>query len=108
MKQAKVKLVRTMREESDKFRQYRLAKEREYAKLKSEDQKKAHEITKMKVTHSKQQLVLKRRMEEAEALNKRLKNTLAMRKQVQESKQSGKIDKNEHWVSWINLLMIDF
>ncbi|XP_074035147.1 kinesin-like protein 3A isoform X2 [Leptinotarsa decemlineata] len=98
MKQAKVKLVRTMREESDKFRQWRLQKERECQRLKQQDRKKENEIVKMKAMHSKQQIVFKRRVEEAEAVNKRLKNLLALRKQNQDSKLNGKVDKLEPWL----------
>lgn len=99
MKQAKVKLIRTMREESDKFRQWRLQKERECTKLKEQDRKKANEITKIKAMHNKQQIVLRRRMEQAEALNKRLKSALTMRQQVQDNKNYGKVEKIEPWVS---------
>ncbi|KAG5900429.1 hypothetical protein JTB14_029315 [Gonioctena quinquepunctata] len=98
MKQAKVKLVRTMREESDKFRQWRSEKERECLRLKQQDRKKENEIVKMKAMHSKQQIVFKRRVEEAEAVNKRLKNLLALRKQAQDTKNNGKADKLEPWL----------
>lgn len=102
MKQAKVKLIRTMREESDKFRQWRLQKERECMRLKEQDRKKANEITKIKAMHSKQQIVFRRRMEQAEALNKRLKSALATRQQIQDSKNTGKAEKLEPWVRFLS------
>ncbi|XP_018570994.1 chromosome-associated kinesin KIF4 [Anoplophora glabripennis] len=98
MKQNKVKLVRTMREESEKFRQWKLEKEKECQRLKQQDRKKENEIVKMKAMHTKQQNVFKRRVEEAEALNKRLKNILAVRKQTQDSKLSGKAERIGPWV----------
>lgn len=98
MKQAKVKLVRTMREESNKFKQWRLQKERECLRLKEQDRKKTNEITKIKTMHNNQQIVFRRRMEQAEALNKRLKSALAMRQQIQGAKNTGKAEKIEPWV----------
>lgn len=62
-------------------------------------EEKDNEIMKMKIMHSKQQIVFKRRVEQAEALNKRLKNALALRKQVTDNKKSGQADKIEPWVS---------
>ncbi|CAH0549981.1 unnamed protein product [Brassicogethes aeneus] len=96
MKQVKVKLIRNMREESDKFRAWKQVRERELAKLKHEDRKKANEIVKMKLMNSKQQNVLKRKVEEATALNKRLQQSLQVRKQAQESKTKG--GKNGNWL----------
>ncbi|XP_060536642.1 chromosome-associated kinesin KIF4 isoform X2 [Cylas formicarius] len=93
MKQVKVKLVKNMREESNKFQQWKLQKERELTRVKQEDQKKQTEIAKIKLMHANQQNVLKRKFEEAAALNKRLQQTLILRKQVQDSKFNGKFDK---------------
>lgn len=89
-----------MREENEKFRQWKLEKERECQRLKQQDRKKENEIVKMKAMHSKQQNVFKRRVEEAEALNKRLKNVLALRKQAQDAKISGKVERIGPWVSF--------
>ncbi|KAJ8975927.1 hypothetical protein NQ317_014887, partial [Molorchus minor] len=99
MKQLKIKLLRTMKEESDKFRLWKLDKERECQRLKQQERKKESEMVKMKAMHTKQQNVFKRRVEEAEALNKRLKNILALRKQTQNSKVAGKVEKIGPWVS---------
>ncbi|KAJ8937403.1 hypothetical protein NQ314_011889 [Rhamnusium bicolor] len=52
----------------------------------------------MKAMFTKQQNVFKKRVEEAEALNKRLKNMLAMRKQVQEHKINGKVERIGPWL----------
>lgn len=44
MKQVKVKLIRNIREESDKFRAWKQVREREMAKLKQEDRKKVLKV----------------------------------------------------------------
>ncbi|XP_060526968.1 chromosome-associated kinesin KIF4A-like [Cylas formicarius] len=66
---------------------------RELTRVEQQDQKKQTEITKIKVMHANQQNVLKWKFEEAAALNKRLQQTLILRKQVQDSKFNGKPDK---------------
>lgn len=98
MKQARVKLIRKMREESDQFRNWKIQREREMAKLKQQDQKKQNQIVRMEAMHNKQQNVLKRKVEEAVALNKRLKEALALRKAAQDVKNSGKNEKIGYWV----------
>ncbi|CAG9859329.1 unnamed protein product [Phyllotreta striolata] len=98
IKQAKVKLVRSMREESDRFRQWKMEKEKECIRLKREDKKKEFEINKMKSLHNKQQNVFKRRVEEAEAINKRLKYALSLKQQAQEMRSTGKTDRLEQWL----------
>ncbi|RZC35221.1 chromosome-associated kinesin KIF4A, partial [Asbolus verrucosus] len=98
MKQTRVKLIKKMREESERFRTWKVQRERELAKLKQQDRKKQNQIVKMEAMHSKQQNVLKRKVEEAVALNKRLKDALALRKATQDSKNSGKSEKIGHWI----------
>ncbi|XP_060526293.1 chromosome-associated kinesin KIF4A-like isoform X1 [Cylas formicarius] len=66
---------------------------RELTRVEQQDQKKQTEITKIKLMHANQQNVLKWKFEEAAALNKRLQQTLILRKQVQDSKFNGKPDK---------------
>jgi kinesin family protein 4/21/27 len=98
MKQTRVKLIRKMREESEKFRTWKIQRERELAKLKQQDRKKQSQIVKMEAMHSKQQNVLKRKVEEAVALNKRLKEALTLRKATQDAKNIGKNEKLGHWI----------
>ncbi|XP_044263818.1 chromosome-associated kinesin KIF4A isoform X2 [Tribolium madens] len=98
MKQTRVKLIRKMREESERFRTWKIQRERELAKLKQEDRKNKTKMVRMEAMHSKQQNVLKRKVEEAVALNKRLKDALALRKATQESKNSGKNEKIGCWM----------
>lgn len=98
MKQTKVKLVKAMREESEKFRQWKLQKENECIRLKQQDMRKENEIVKMKVMHTKKQNVFKRRVEEAEAINKRLKLAISLKQQAQEARNVGKADRIEQWL----------
>lgn len=86
-----------MKEESDKFRTWKLQRERELAKLRQEDVKKKNQIQKMQTMHLKQQNVLKRKVEEAVAANKRLKDALATRKMAHELKSSG-LERFTNWV----------
>ncbi|KAK4884404.1 hypothetical protein RN001_000675 [Aquatica leii] len=98
MKSIKVKLIKTMKQELEKFRTWKLQRERELVKLKEQDRKRLNQMVKMETIHNRQQNVLKRKVEEAAAVNKRLKDALALRKNVQEQKNSGKIEKMENWL----------
>lgn len=78
MKAQKVKLIRQMREENEKFRVWRQQKEREVTRLKDQDRKRQGQLQKMEVLHAKQQNVLRRKMEDALAVSKRLKDALSL------------------------------
>lgn len=73
LKQTKVKLIRTMRTETDNFNKWKRAREQEIFRLKDQDRKRLNQITRMQAEHNKQKNVFKRKMEEAEAIHKRLK-----------------------------------
>lgn len=79
MKRAKVTLMKTMRDESDKFRIWKLQRTKEINKLKSDDRKKETKIMQMKTKTNKQEIVLKRKMEEAIMLKRRLQEVLNKR-----------------------------
>lgn len=100
MKAAKVKLIKTMRSEEQKFREWKVQREKELMRLKDQDRKRQNQIIRMENMHSKQQNVLKRKVEEAAAINKRLKDALALQKQAQERRalNSGKSERVEQWV----------
>lgn len=100
MKQTKVRLIKDMRQESEKFRVWKIQRERELCKLKSQDIKRQNQIVKMEVMHNRQQNVLKRKMEEVAAVNKRLKDALAVRKAAQDMKNTDKVEKLGPWVSF--------
>ncbi|XP_063972210.1 chromosome-associated kinesin KIF4A [Diachasmimorpha longicaudata] len=87
MKQTRVKLVRDMRKEADKFQQYKALREKEVYKLKDQDRKRKNQIERLQVLHNKQQNVMKRKMEEAYAMNKKLKETLALQKKIRASRE---------------------
>lgn len=71
MKESKVKLIRAMRGESERFRQWKLMREKEVTQLKSKDRKMQSEMARQETLHAKQRLVLKRKCEDAMAANKR-------------------------------------
>ncbi|KAF5297092.1 hypothetical protein FQA39_LY02672 [Lamprigera yunnana] len=98
MKTMKVKLIKNMKQESEKFRSWKIQRERELSKLKDQDRKRLNQIVKMETIHNRQQNVLKRKVEEAAAVNKRLKDALALRKNVQDQKNFGKIEKLGGWI----------
>lgn len=73
MKSNKVKLIRTMKSEEQKFREEKRDREKQILRLKDQDRKLHSQMAKMETMHQKQQTVLKRKVEEAAAINKRLK-----------------------------------
>ncbi|KAG7298155.1 hypothetical protein JYU34_018934 [Plutella xylostella] len=83
MKSTKVKIIRQMREESEKFRKWKQDNERAMLRLRTEERKRATAMAKMESLHAKQQNVLKRKMEEAVAVNKRLKEALDKQRHTQ-------------------------
>ena len=86
IKAAKVKLVKQMKEEADKVRVWKQTKEKEVIQLKQADRKKAAAMSKMSVQHERKQNVLKRRMEEVLAINKRLKEAQAKKASARATK----------------------
>lgn len=71
MKESKVKLVRAMRSEAENFRQFKMMREKELMQLKNKDRKMQNEMARKEALHNKQRNVLKRKCEEAMAINKR-------------------------------------
>ncbi|XP_070197100.1 chromosome-associated kinesin KIF4-like isoform X2 [Littorina saxatilis] len=82
LKQHRVKLMKQMKEESDVWRKWKQQKDKEVMQLMQKDRKRQAEVTKLQQTNQKQQSVLKRKVEEAAAANKRLKEALARQKAV--------------------------
>lgn len=103
MKATRVKLIRQMKEDSEKFRQWKSQKDREVARLKEADRQKQYQIVKMERLHSKKQNVLRRKMEEALAINKRLKDAMALQKAGSEKRAASKdIGSTENRIkSWL-------
>ncbi|XP_055371195.1 chromosome-associated kinesin KIF4A-like [Condylostylus longicornis] len=98
MKAAKINLIKAMKKEAESFRQWKLSREKQLTQLREKDRKRRNEMARMEALHNKQKNVLKRKVEEAMAVNKRLKEILDKQKQVQLKRnttttgQSGKID----------------
>jgi len=105
MKAAKVKLIKTMREESDKVRQWKLSKEKEVNQLKQKDRRAQVNMAKMERLHERQKNVMRRKMEETVAVNKRLKDSLEKKKNVRAMRGEndktliGSGDRVRGWVS---------
>ncbi|XP_075158507.1 kinesin-like protein 3A isoform X2 [Haematobia irritans] len=87
MKESKVKLIRAMRQESENFRQFKMMREKELMQLRNKDRKMQNEMARKEALHNKQRNVLKRKCEEANAINKRLKDALERQKVAQTQRQ---------------------
>merc|ERR1719239_886419 len=91
MKVAKVKLIKQMKEDSEKVRQWKLVKEKEVHQLKQKDRRAQVQLAKMERLHERRENVLRRKMEETVAVNKRLK--VAMEKKKNARATRGENDK---------------
>ncbi|XP_058066129.1 chromosome-associated kinesin KIF4A-like [Anopheles bellator] len=89
MKGTRVKLLKSMRAESENFRKWRMTHEKEICQLKAKDRKRQNELQSMETMHEKQQKIMKRKLDETVAVNKRLKAALDRRKQRNNSKLGG-------------------
>ncbi|KAM6322964.1 chromosome-associated kinesin KIF4A [Podargus strigoides] len=79
MKKQRVQLMRQMKDDAEKFRQWKQEKDKEVIQLKERDRKRQYELLKLERDFQKQANVLRRKTEEAAAANKRLK--IALQKQ---------------------------
>lgn len=86
MKQTKVKLIKQMKEESEKGRQWKAAKEKEVYKLKQQEKKAQVKLSAMSLQHERRENVMKRKVEEAVATSKRLKDAMAKKAEVKKMK----------------------
>ncbi|XP_075221489.1 kinesin-like protein 3A [Lycorma delicatula] len=100
MKQTKVRLIQQMKVESERYRTLKLTRERELCRLREQDRKRQNQMLKMEMLHNKQQNVLKRKVEEAAAVNKRLKDALAVKNAAQD--RLGSLNKPERITSWVD------
>ncbi|XP_056586746.1 kinesin family member 4 [Triplophysa dalaica] len=87
MKSQRVQLMRQMKEDSEKFRLWKLKKDKEVLQLKEKDRKRQYEMLKLERDFQKQASVLRRKTEEAAAANKRLKDALQKRSEVAEKRK---------------------
>ncbi|XP_018404227.1 PREDICTED: chromosome-associated kinesin KIF4 [Cyphomyrmex costatus] len=100
LKETRVKLIRQMRNDANNFTKWKQSKEKEINKLRTQDRKRAYEIIRMKIEHNKQENVFKRKMEEAFAVNKRLKGALEMQRKAMQ-RQEKKANSKEEIKTWI-------
>ncbi|XP_072748059.1 chromosome-associated kinesin KIF4 [Anoplolepis gracilipes] len=100
LKETRVKLIRQMRIDANNFIKWKQFKEKEINRLKAQDRKRACEIVRMKMQHNKQENVFKRKMEEAFAVNKRLKGALEMQKKAMQ-RQEKKANSKDEIKTWI-------
>merc|ERR1719266_560259 len=87
MKQTKVKLIKQMKEENEKGRQWKAAKEKEVYKLKQQEKKAQVKLSAMSLQHERRENVMKRKVEEAVATSKRLKDAMAKKAEVKKMKE---------------------
>ena len=76
MKSGKIALLRKIKADADQFRAWRVEQQQEVTHLKRQNKMAQYEMHKMQTQLDKQQSVLKRKMEEANAANMRLKSLL--------------------------------
>ncbi|XP_061819378.1 kinesin family member 4 [Nerophis lumbriciformis] len=87
MKNQRTQLMRQMRDDTEKFRQWKGQKDREVLQLKEKDRKRQYELLKLERDFQKQANVLRRKTEEAAAANKRLKDALQKRREAAEKRK---------------------
>ncbi|KAK2116214.1 Chromosome-associated kinesin kif4a [Saguinus oedipus] len=87
MKNQRVQLMRQMKEDAEKFRQWKQKKDKEVIQLKERDRKRQYELLKLERNFQKQSNVLRRKTEEAAAANKRLKDALQKQQEVADKRK---------------------
>uniref|UniRef100_A0A4W3IE13 Kinesin-like protein n=1 Tax=Callorhinchus milii TaxID=7868 RepID=A0A4W3IE13_CALMI len=80
LKVQRVQLMRQLKEESEKTRQWKAQREREVLQLKAQDRKRRYELVKLEREYQQQSNVLRRKTEEAAAAHKRLRDALQRQK----------------------------
>ncbi|KAG7209375.1 hypothetical protein KM043_015475 [Ampulex compressa] len=99
LKQTRVKLIRQMRNDADRFTKWKQSREKELNKLKDQDRKRVNEMTRLKMKYNKQENVFKRKMEEAFAINKRLKEALDVQKKAMQRRE--KLTNKDGIQTWV-------
>uniref|UniRef100_A0A8I6GLI2 Kinesin family member 4B n=1 Tax=Rattus norvegicus TaxID=10116 RepID=A0A8I6GLI2_RAT len=106
MKTQRVQLMRQMKEDAEKSRQWKQQKDKEVIQLREQDRKRRYELLKLERDFQKQSNVLRRKTEEAAAANKRLKDALQKqrdaadkRKETQNRGLEGTEARVKNWLS---------
>ncbi|NXJ68101.1 KIF4 protein, partial [Rostratula benghalensis] len=87
MKNQRVQLMRQIKEDAEKFRQWKQQKDKEVIQLKERDRKRQYELLKLERDFQKQANVLRRKTEEAAAANKRLKDALQKQREAADKRK---------------------
>ncbi|XP_070494401.1 chromosome-associated kinesin KIF4 [Chironomus tepperi] len=95
MKTARVQLIRQQRNESDTYKRYIANRDKEINCLKEKEKKVQNEMKRMERLHEKQQSVLKRKFEEAKAINKRLQDAVDTSRKNQKARMEKAIEKTD-------------
>ncbi|WVZ73699.1 hypothetical protein U9M48_021980 [Paspalum notatum var. saurae] len=85
IKSQKVQLQQKMKQESEQFRSWKSAREKEVLQLKKEGRRNEYEMHKLLALNQRQKMVLQRKTEEAAAATKRLKELLEAKKSSRET-----------------------
>ena len=108
MKCARVKLIKQMKEEGEKTRQWKQAKEKEVYKANQEKKKAQVAMSAMSLKHERKENVLKRKMEESQAKAKRLEMALAKKDDVRKQRAAndqGLVGAGDRVRGWLNTEM---
>ncbi|XP_060038819.1 chromosome-associated kinesin KIF4A isoform X2 [Erinaceus europaeus] len=87
MKTQRVQLMRQIKEDAEKFRQWKHEKDKEVIQLRERDRKRQYELLKLERNFEKQANILRRKTEEAAAANKRLKDALQKQREVADKRK---------------------
>ncbi|XP_006991859.1 chromosome-associated kinesin KIF4A-like [Peromyscus maniculatus bairdii] len=87
MKTQRVQLMRQMKEDAEKSRQWKKQKDKEVIQLKEQDRKRRYELLRLERDFQKQSNVLRRKTEEAAAANKRLKDALQKQQEAADKRK---------------------
>ncbi|XP_066195028.1 chromosome-associated kinesin KIF4-like [Sylvia atricapilla] len=107
MKQQRVQLMRQIKEDSEKFRQWKQQKDKEVIQLKEKDRKRQHALVRLERDFEKQASILRRKTEEAAAANKRLKNALQKQKEVADKRKETQLRGKEKFASRVKSWLAD-
>ncbi|XP_050544001.1 chromosome-associated kinesin KIF4 [Daktulosphaira vitifoliae] len=102
IKVMKVKLIQQMKSENEKFRQFKLERDRELCRLRENERKQKNQMIRMERLHVRQQTALKRKLEDAANVNKRLKDALAVRKAIEVKRDEAFMPKAQRIQKWVD------
>ncbi|KAE8792470.1 Chromosome-associated kinesin KIF4A [Hordeum vulgare] len=89
IKSQKVQLQQKIKQESEQFRSWKAAREKEMLQLKKEGRRNEYEMHKLLALNQKQKMVLQRKTEEATMATKRLKDLLEAKKSSRDTHGAG-------------------